>query len=104
MPEARYSDSIRAQRLGRLSSWVEVVLSVVSQQSVSTEYTWGIIRDLPIHHKAGAGAGLLVDPTAIWLQIDVHIEYHKGLIHFHHSQNELLLDILRDQFSTCVPV
>ena len=60
---------------GGLSSCVEVVLSVVSQQSVSTEYTWGIIRDLPILHKAGAGAGLLVDPTTIWLQIDVHVEY-----------------------------
>ena len=87
-----------------MSSCVEVVLSVVSQQSVSTECTWGIIRDLPLLHKAGAGAGLLVDPTAIWLEIDVHVEYHKGLLHFHHSQNELLLGILRDQFSTGVPV
>ena len=73
---------------GGMSSCVEVVLSVVSQQSVSTEYTWGIIRDLPILHKAGAGAGLLVDPTTIWLQVDVHVEYHKGLLHFHHSRNK----------------
>ena len=74
-----------------LSSCVEVVLSVVSQQSVSTEYTWGIIRDLPILHKAGAGAGLLVDPTTIWLQVDVHVEYHKGLLHFHLSRNKFCL-------------
>ena len=78
-------------KCGGLSSCVEVVLSVVSQQSVSTEYTWGIIRDLPILHKAGAGAGLLVDPTTIWLQVDVHVEYHKGLLHFHHSRNKFCL-------------
>ena len=101
MPEARYSDSIRAQRLGRLSSWVEVVLSVVSQQSVSTEYTWGIIRDLPIHHKAGAGAGLLVDPTIIWLQIGVYVEYPKGLLQFHHSRNEINKGMEQHRFRSC---
>jgi len=83
-------DSAR-KRTGGLSSCVEVVLSVVSQQSVSTEYTWGIIRDLPILHKAGAWAGLLVDPTTIWLQVDVHVEYHKGLLHFHLSRNKFCL-------------
>ena len=83
-----------------MSSCVEVVLSVVSQQSVSTEYTWGIIRDLPILHKAGAGAGLLVDPTTIWLQVDVHVEYHKGLLHFHHSR----IYIKRPVFDMCAGV
>ena len=93
------------RELGGLSSCVEVVLSVVSQQSVSTEYTWGIIRDLPILHKAGAGAGLLVDPTTIWLQVDVHVEYHKGLLHFHHSRNEVLLGIFkRPVFDMCAGV
>ena len=84
-PSSGPADCLAPVSPGGLSSCVEVVLSVVSQQSVSTEYTWGIIRDLPILHKAGAGAGLLVDPTTIWLQVDVHVEYHKGLLHFHHS-------------------